>query len=340
MRRVAIAVLFAVTQVEPLAHAQVGSGDEARQLFDSALTDMRSGNWGAACPKLEKGLAIEPGLGMKFNLALCYENIGRIGTAYGLFQSVAAEAADKRKADRERSAREHLVTLQPIVPFLSIAVPASSRVEGLEIFIDGARLDPRRWGTGMPMDPGDHRLEFSAPGRRSQVMVRRFERAGGTFALEVGILDVEVAPSPPVRSSSFPAPAPAAASTAPSYLAASQRAESDGIWSTPRGFAVGFGTLAVAGFVIGGVYGLRAYAGYDRSNAAGCDGNRCNASAASIREDAMRDGNWSTLAFVTGSSALVGAATLWFAGAPDRKRIGLGAPPGSSTAGLSLKGAW
>src|SRR6476620_2846381 len=97
IRRRAAVVLLALsaTQIARVqAHAQEG-GDAraaAQALFDSARTLMAQGNFNDACPKLEESQRLDPGVGTQFNLAVCYEAIGRNASAWSLFLEVAASA--------------------------------------------------------------------------------------------------------------------------------------------------------------------------------------------------------------------------------------------------------
>ena len=50
------------------------------------------GKFAEACPKFEQSLAIDSGLGTKFNLADCWEHLGRLASAKSMFDDVANHA--------------------------------------------------------------------------------------------------------------------------------------------------------------------------------------------------------------------------------------------------------
>src|SRR6185295_20420038 len=80
------------------------------------------------------------------------------------------EAAAKRegRADREQAARERVKALGPVVPRLTIDVALGARsAPGIAVKRDGIAVGPPVWGTGAPIDPGEHVVEASAAGKRT-----------------------------------------------------------------------------------------------------------------------------------------------------------------------------
>lgn len=48
---------------------------------------VQKGDWAAACPKFEESERLDPGIGTLYHLADCYEHVGRLATAWGLFDA-------------------------------------------------------------------------------------------------------------------------------------------------------------------------------------------------------------------------------------------------------------
>jgi hypothetical protein len=131
---------------------------EARQLMDKERFD-------EACPKLEESLRLDHGMGTQFNLAHCWEKLGRTASAWGLFLDVTAAANAANQPKREAAARLRANALEPQLSRVLIDVrePAT----GLTVLRAGEEIGRAAWSTAMPVDPGTYAIEASAPGRIS-----------------------------------------------------------------------------------------------------------------------------------------------------------------------------
>jgi hypothetical protein len=108
----------------------------------------------------------------------------------------------------------------------------------------------------------------------------------------------------------------------------------------------GLAGLGVVGLGVGTVFGLMASSTYDDSKAE-CrpdDPNVCSKEGVDLRDDALAQGNISTIAFVVGGAALAGAG-VWFlidSGGHSESKTALAATvrpaPGGAT--VALKGAF
>src|SRR6516164_8031146 len=92
----------------------------ARVLFSDARSLTAQGKYEQACPKFEESQRLDPGIGTLFNLADCWEHIGRTASAWGRFLDVAAQAKMAGQADREKVARERAAMLEPKLSRLTI----------------------------------------------------------------------------------------------------------------------------------------------------------------------------------------------------------------------------
>lgn len=158
----ASAALFLLLSASTVARAQGASSAES--LFQEARALTERGQYAEACPKLEKSLELEPAVGTQFNLADCYEHIGRTASAHAMFEEVASIARKAGKFERERSAKERAAALEPKLARARIVV--SSAAPGLEVRIDDTLVDRTKWSAAVAVDPGTHRIRASAPGRR------------------------------------------------------------------------------------------------------------------------------------------------------------------------------
>jgi hypothetical protein len=153
------------------ATAQEGASSIAEQLFVEGKALMQEQKYERACEKLQASHDLDhTATGTLLNLALCHEIVGKSATAWTEFRQVAAESAVRRE-DRVKLAREHEAKLFPILSRIRIFVPPDTRVSGLSVRLDnGPPIAAASWGTELPIDPGKHTLEASAPGKLPRVV--------------------------------------------------------------------------------------------------------------------------------------------------------------------------
>jgi hypothetical protein len=277
----------------------------AQQLFDSALADAEAGNLASACPKFLASQEADPKTSTLLNLASCYEKNGQTASAWGAFREAEGLARKVARADWESAARSHAEALEPKLVRLTIQVPEPSRVAGLVVMRDGAKIPAGEWGVAIPVDPGEHLVTAMAMGRapwETRIPVRE---ASSTIAIPV--LDI----LPPEMT---PPPAPAA-----SAPGAETRARPTSWWTPLRTAGVVVAGAGVVGLVAGGVLGLVAKSKYDKARALCTDGARgCPAGAVSDSDSAYGMATGGTVVFVVGAAAaLGGAALVLFSPAPD-----------------------
>src|SRR4051812_19944952 len=134
----------------------------AQSLFEDGRRLMEAGDFTHACPKLAESEALDPSGGTLLNLAVCHEKQGRLATAWSDFKEALSVARRDGRADRFEVAREHLATLEPQVPLLTIQVAGAKPEQ--QVLLDGTAVRAAAWGTPIAVDPGPHRLESSAAG--------------------------------------------------------------------------------------------------------------------------------------------------------------------------------
>ena len=299
------------------APAQQRDPAAAQALFDEARTLMKSKRFEEACPKLAESQRLDPGIGTQFRLADCYEQQGKIASAWAGFLDVASVAAGSGQADREKAARARAAHLEARLPKLTIVVPQASRVSGLEIRRDGVMVGEAQWGSAVPADPGDHQIVVSAPGKREftgSVSLR--ESTPATFNVPL-LEDAPSSASPAVAAAAVAAPAPQAA-TPPPAPAAPPPPEKDtpppSSGSSGPGVAViTIGAVGIVGLAVGTTFGLMASSKYDESknHCSTNDENLCSQEGVDLRDKAFAFGNVATVSFIVGGVALASAATLW-----------------------------
>jgi serine/threonine-protein kinase len=294
----------------------------AQALFDQGRQLMKAGRYADACSKLAESNRLDPGIGTQFHLADCYEQSGKVASAWAAFLEVASLAQTSGQADRERVARKRAAKLEPRLPRLEISVSDANRVEGLEIRRDGVLMGPAQWGTPLPIDPGEHEIVARAPGRQTLAQTLRLEE-GKTASFELPMLalisDEELGqsliphdsapPSPPKPVSNAPAPAPEPATT-------ESRGPSALVWGLAGVGAIGIG--------VGTVFALKASStNQDSKEKCRSDSpNVCDSDGVALRNDALDQGNIATVGFAVGGAALAGAITLFLLDSGKRDEKG------------------
>lgn len=284
IRGILIAYFVGLPQLASAQTTPDGSAQNAaiaQKLYDDAMQLMAEKKYAEACPKLAESNRLDTGMGTRFNLGDCYENLGRLASAWALFTDVADEAKRTKQTGRETVARQRAAQLDGRLPKLTLQVPASvANVSGVEVR-DGDNVVKRPlWGQPLPVDPGKHTIAVSAPGRRTWTTIVVLKE-GAAETVTIGEL----------------------ASTG----------------SARRTGAIALGSAGVVSIVVGSVFGMQARSKWrDDVVMKSCDGGvvtQCDLEDAKARLEksgAQTDATISTVTFVVGGVALAGAAILAF----------------------------
>src|SRR5262249_42825001 len=126
------AALLAVLLGTGTAHATDDAGQaRAAQLFDEAKKLRQEGKDAEACAKLEESVKLYEGVGNRFQLADCWETIGRTASAHAMFVAVEESTRALEQKDREKLAHDRAEALLPKLSRLRLEVPTPA--EGLTI---------------------------------------------------------------------------------------------------------------------------------------------------------------------------------------------------------------
>lgn len=173
-------VVFADETAPPTDH---------ESLYDEALRAMDAKDYATACPMLEQVTrAVPDGLGAKFSLAECYEESGRLATAYEMFLRVETQTRAKGQAERREKAAARAVALESRLARLTIVVPQSlASGFGIRVTLDDMPIDASKWGTARFVDAGTHQVGVVAKGGRQ--WQRQIEIADGDTQ-EIAVRDI------------------------------------------------------------------------------------------------------------------------------------------------------
>jgi hypothetical protein len=148
----------------------------ADQLFAEGKALLGS-NLLQACGKFDESLRYNPAaIGTLLNVALCDEKLGRVASAVAKFSEARDRAVEQGLREHVRAAEEHIASLRPSVPHLTIVL--AQPVPDTKVLIDDRVIAPDELA-GVPVDPGERIIVVSAPDRlpyRTKLVISRAER--------------------------------------------------------------------------------------------------------------------------------------------------------------------
>ncbi|HYQ03186.1 MAG TPA: hypothetical protein VER96_31145 [Polyangiaceae bacterium] len=304
----------------------------ARALFKEARELAAQGDYQAACPKFEQSLALEAGLGTQFNLADCWEHIGRIASAQALFVGAAASAKAAGQSDREQVLRDRAAALEPRISRLVIEV--SDPDPKLVVKRGDLPLESDSFGKAKAVDPGSYQITAKAPGKKTWTKQVEVAPGASIITVEVPRLEAdapaEVAAVAPVEKK--PAPPP------PKPLPKEQPSKGPGL-----GFYA-MGGVALGGLTLGTIMTVK-YSNANSDAKATCPSNHdCTPDQIAYHdqrvEDAKTARTWAYVGFGVGALGLGAAAALLFLPQSTEKEKAWVATPviANGTYGASVAG--
>ncbi len=314
----------AVLSGVPLAHADATAQDRALadQLYGDAGKAAQAGDFAGAKTKLEASLALDPGIGTLIRLSWCEEKLGNVASAWSRAneaESMARKANDKRAKEAADAARR----LEPLRAKLALRIAPENRGEGLEVRRDGVVLKAGALDGEIPLDPGEHTVEASRPGKQPWKTTVTIKPGPGVTTLEVPALQ--------------DAPAVLATSDAPAAP----------FWSAQRIAGASVAGAGAAGLVVGGVLGILTLSKTSAATAH-CSGSsplQCDPTGLSLESGAATTANVSDVGFALAGAAAI-TSTVLFLTAPSSapkgsaRRFQLAPAVGGRTAGLVVGGGW
>ena len=273
----------------------------AQVLFDQGKDLIKANKFAEACPKFEESQRLDPRIGTQFRLADCFEHVGRTASAWTNFVDVAAATKAAGQADREQVARDRAAALERKLSRVTVRVDGAS-VAGLHVTRDGTEIGQALWGTPLPVDPGEHRIEASAPGK----ITWKSTFSAGTSASTSTVL-VPALPDDPAafKVAEGAHAAPLDGSTDPAKGRGPERDEG-GSGTNQRIAGVALGVVAVAGIVVGSVFGAGAKSKLDQSKDHCRTADLCTTEGLDLVSEARTSATLSTIGFAAGGAALVG----------------------------------
>jgi hypothetical protein len=294
--------------------------DAARALFAEGRNLVASGSYEQACPKFEQSLKQKVGIGTQFNLADCWEHVGRIASAYELFLAAADNARSAGQPERDQAARDRATLLEPRVSRLIISIDESE--PELVVTRGQAPVERATWGVATPIDPGTYTIRATAPEKEPWSTQIEVTAEGTSISVHVPALKLKAKPA--LRLAAIEAPEPARHPV---------RAHPD----NRTIITLALGALGVSGLVSGTVFGLH-YQSTNARAAAICPASVDCTSAQvtshdSFLSDARQARNLSFVSFGVGAMSLVTGAAFYLRSDTGAQRASWTAGPAISAGG-------
>jgi len=280
-----------VAGIVGLALAAPAHADRADQLFKKGKKLLAEKKYAEACTAFEQSDRLDPEIGAKLNVALCYREWGKLATAWRWFTE-AEQMAIKAGDDRAKRIHALIAELDHDVPRLKLTLPADAALEGVVIRLDGTELPAAELGDDRRVDPGPHRIDTIVNGatRSKTVAVER----GGTEVT----LDVPVRPRQRGQVARPATPAPETSDPA----------------QTRRWIGLGISGAGVVAISVAGIVTLRARTDYQHALDGYCGGmiDMCDDTGVARTHSARHRANIATGVTIAGLAAVGGGLVLYF----------------------------
>ncbi len=214
-------------------------------------------------------------------------------------------------------------------------------VDGMTVALDGVAVGRAEWGVAVPVDPGDHAVEASAPHFKPWSTKASVGKEAATTTVTVPAL--EAAPDAAPEPTPAPPPAPVAPAAAPPATDEGSRG------SAQRMVGLIVGAVGVVGLGIGGAFAISAKSTYN-SSLSDCLTNapdECSQAGVNQRNSARSAGDVATVAVAVGAVAVAGGVVLWLTAPPKSsarltQAASLALVPlvGDGLGGGMLRGTW
>lgn len=272
-----------------VAHAQGADAKAAAEaLFSQGKKQLEANQYAEACKSFEKSQSLDPSVGTLLNLGLCNDKQGKIASAWFAYKEAAQLARQRNDTERAKAAEDLAAPLEPKLS--SLTVTSKGNEPGLEVKRDGERLSAL--DAPVPTDPGEHKIEASAPGFKPFTATIKIGAEADKQSLEIPALEA-LPPGEKLPDTS-----------------ASTEGAGNGMPLKIAGFVVGGVGVIGLGLGIGMGVVASGTASSAEEDAALCPNKVCTPAGREEIDSAETQATISTVGFVVGGVALAAGVTL------------------------------
>jgi len=250
----------------------------AETLFRDGRALMQAGKTAEGCTKLADSQQLDPQMGTLLNVALCHEQQGKTASAWAAFVEVS-DASRVSEPPRAAFAKKHADDLEKKLSMVKLEIdPKTSD----RVAVDGRVITPSALGAAFPLDPGDHTLDVSAPGKTAFHTSVKVPAGPSTTKVAVPAL---------VSDAGAPPPHDAAPVTAPPKEP--EKA------NTKRTVGFVLGGVGLVGLGVGTAFGVMTLSKKSDADKE-CTGSQCSQLGLDLDSEAMTSAVISTIGFGVG----------------------------------------
>jgi uncharacterized protein (TIGR03382 family) len=165
--------------------ASIGAGDPrspvkaAEDTWAKGRELMKQNRYPEACAAFEQSQQLDPQFGTQYNLAGCYEKVGKLATARNLYRELGR--ADTNPTRRARS-RQFAAALDPRVPKIKLVLARAPK----DVQVQLNRVDASALlGVETPVDVGSYEIVASAPRYREWRQAIRVHEEGKVVTVTI-----------------------------------------------------------------------------------------------------------------------------------------------------------
>jgi hypothetical protein len=149
----------------PVANAAEDAKElsRARAKFQRATELEQAGNWAGALQLFREVGQVKMTAQVRYHIALCEMNLGKLVAALGGYELALAEADEVGPAFK-KEVSDSIEDLKARIPKLVIMRGEGAQAASIEL--DGVALGSNYIGVEFPVDPGPHTVEAKAPGHK------------------------------------------------------------------------------------------------------------------------------------------------------------------------------
>ena len=134
---------------------------KARSQFQRGIELEQASNWSEALQQFREVGAVRMTPQVRFHIAYCEEQLGRLVTALGGYELALGEA-DQVGPDFKREVDTAITGLRARIP--KLVIDRGTNAEAALVQLDGVDLGGNSVGVEVPLDPGPHNVTANAPG--------------------------------------------------------------------------------------------------------------------------------------------------------------------------------
>jgi hypothetical protein len=179
-----LAVLSLLALASPASADSAADLRRARAQFQRGIELEQASNWSEAIQQFREVGSVRMTPQVRFHIAYCEENLGRLVTALGGYELALAEA-EQVGSDFKGEVETAITRLRERIPKLFIE--RGTGADAAAVQLDGVALGGNSVGVEIPLDPGPHNVSANAPGFKpftATVDLKEREVTRLTIALE------------------------------------------------------------------------------------------------------------------------------------------------------------